>query len=185
MYERTKPINRNVSTTAPVSNYGSNPGQGRCQIVCGGAGAPLYTGSPTNLIQKYQSKYNFCKFCVNGGVLHGDVFDNTNAVIDTFSLIKPYNTTAVEQLDAPHFNPIEVYPNPSKNSFVLKAQSAQKGEGVLRIVDLNGAVVKQEKIKKMETNFEFEMNNLTIAAGTYFVELIVNEQKDVVLLMIK
>src|SRR3954465_11910661 len=34
MYERSKPINRNVSTGAPVTKYGSGPKEGRCQIVC-------------------------------------------------------------------------------------------------------------------------------------------------------
>ncbi len=182
MYERTKPINRNISTTGPVTNYGSNPGEGRCQIVCGGAGAPLYGGTPTNMIQKYQSKYNFVEFCVNGNSLHGDVFDETNSIIDTFTLVKSI-TTDIKNLKQ-EFNPIEIYPNPTKNNFSIKNQSSRIGIGTLRILDLNGVVVREEKINKTEINFEYQMDNINIAPGAYFVELSIKEQKDVIMLMI-
>jgi hypothetical protein len=39
-YQRTVPINRNVSTSSGVASYGSGEGMGRCQIVAGNAGAP-------------------------------------------------------------------------------------------------------------------------------------------------
>ncbi len=134
MYERTKPINRNISTTAPVANYGSGVGEGRCQLVCGGAGAPLYTGTATNFIQEYQSEYNFVKVCVTGNSLHADVYDDNNAVLDSFTLSKP--VVVGIQNKKQQFNPIEIYPNPTKNSFTIKNNSAEKGNGVIRIVDL-------------------------------------------------
>ena len=45
-YQRSKPINRNISTSLPIGGYGSNPDQGRCEIVTGAAGAPLAGLSP-------------------------------------------------------------------------------------------------------------------------------------------
>jgi hypothetical protein len=39
-YQRTVPINRNVSTNSEVASYGSGEGMKRCQIVAGNAGAP-------------------------------------------------------------------------------------------------------------------------------------------------
>jgi hypothetical protein len=37
--ERSKPPIENVSTSSVVASYGSGPTDGRCEIVCGGAGA--------------------------------------------------------------------------------------------------------------------------------------------------
>ncbi|MBI1836089.1 MAG: metallophosphoesterase family protein, partial [Flavobacteriia bacterium] len=88
MYERSKPINRNVSTTTPVLTYGSGPDQGRCQIVCGGAGAPLYTAAPSWFVETYQSSYNFCKFNVNENQLCDSTFDVNGNLIETFCIEK-------------------------------------------------------------------------------------------------
>jgi len=182
MYERTKPINRNVSTTNPVSSYGSLPGEGRCQIVCGGAGAPLYTGTPNNFIQKYQSKYNFVEFCVNGNSIHGDVFDETNAIIDSFTIVKSIATNIKNPNQ--QFNPISVYPNPAQKEFTLKCNSIQKGNGTLKIFDVGGMELWREDVMKNDELFEYEVDNLNLKPGVYFVELKISEQKDVVLLMI-
>ncbi|NQX40879.1 3',5'-cyclic AMP phosphodiesterase CpdA [Pedobacter steynii] len=88
MYERTKPLNRNVSTTVPVAQYGSLPGQGRCEIVCGGAGAPLYAVSSNWFIEIAESKYNLCKFDVTDNRICNTTFDNKGKVIDSFCLTK-------------------------------------------------------------------------------------------------
>ncbi len=186
MYERTKPINRNVSTTSPVTQYGSEPGQGRCQIVCGGAGAPLKTGIPTNFIQTYQSKYNFSEFCINGNALNCTTYDNNNAIIESFSLSKSGLKSAQSEIKETKeiFNPIEIYPNPAKNNFTLKTNSLLKGEGVINIVDINGTIVKKENVMKYEANFEYHLNDLNIAPGSYFIEIIFEEHKDTIMLLI-
>jgi hypothetical protein len=88
MYERTKPLNRNVSTTVPVAQYGSEPGQGRCEIVCGGAGAPLYSGKANWFIEVFHSKYNLCKFDVTKNSICNTTFDNNGNIIDSFCLTK-------------------------------------------------------------------------------------------------
>ncbi len=181
MYERTKPINRNVSTTAAVTTYGSGTGQGRCEIVCGGAGAPLYTGTTSWFIQKYSSSYNFINFCVNGKSLHGTAYSNTNAVIDTFTINKV--TVGIETMNQ-RFNQIEVYPNPTQNVFTLKCVSPQTGEGVVRILDLNGKELRKEKVTKSQELFENKYDLGGYAPGAYFVELTVAGQTDHVMLMV-
>lgn len=89
MYERTKPINRNISTTIPVAEYGSDPGQGRCQIVTGGAGAPLSPVGTAWWLELGASSLHYCKLDIDGIDISITVFDETQTVIDHFTLSKP------------------------------------------------------------------------------------------------
>ncbi|MBA3705209.1 MAG: metallophosphoesterase [Bacteroidetes bacterium] len=183
MYERSKPINRNVSTTAPVSKYGSNSWEGRCQIVCGGAGAPLYTGSATVFIQKYVSTYNFCKFNIDGYVLCDTTFDNNGAIIETFCIDKtPLSTGGINNNQL--FYDLTVFPNPTKNGFKLKYTSPLRGEAFIKIYDIKGKEVASEKVVKTADLLEFEYNLFNYAKGVYSVQVIMGTQKDDALLVL-
>ncbi|MGX7668412.1 T9SS type A sorting domain-containing protein [Flavobacterium pedocola] len=181
MYERTKPINRNVSTTAAVTNYGSGATDGRCQIVCGGAGAPLYAGTPTWFIQSYQSKYNFCKMDVTDNSLCVTSVDQNDVTIDSFCINKTTLGTATGQT----FNPIKVVPNPVTDIFTLDYQSADLGEVNIRIYDMNGRLVAEEKAQKQQTNFTFRYNMSKFQKGVYNLEITVGKQKDTSLIVVK
>lgn len=114
MYERTKPINRNVSTSAPVTKYGSGPNEGRCEIVCGGAGAPFYSGKANAFVEKLvTNKNHFCKLNVrplpNGGTeLRDSTFDSDGNLIDNFVITKPGTTGIISSNIT--FNPITIAP---------------------------------------------------------------------------
>ncbi len=184
MYERTKPINRKTSTSTPVSTYGSGVGEGRCQIVCGGAGAPLYTGnSNVWFIEKYSSSFNYLEFCVNGNSLEGIAHDETDAVIDNFTITKP--TTVDVKNNNQKFNPISIYPNPVETNFTLKYQSLETGKGTLKIVDMNGKILKTENVMKAQQLFENKFDATGLAAGMYYVEIQIDNQCDRTLMIIK
>lgn len=186
MYERTKPINRNISTTSAVTEYGSDPGQGRCQIVCGGAGAPLYTGSPTWAIEKYQSKYNFCRFTINGSVLSDTTFDNNGNVIDAFSIVKNGGmTTGVNNISIQQFNKIKVFPNPIESEYKLTYFSSFIGEVTVKIFDVAGREVMSEKVLKDQEKLEYSNEMGTYAKGAYVFQIIVGEQRDSQLVILK
>ena len=70
-YQRTKPINRNISTTSPVDIYGSLEGMGRCQIVSGGAGVRLNDAADPGLwwLGKSESKHHFCNIDIDGDLM--------------------------------------------------------------------------------------------------------------------
>ncbi len=182
MYERTKPINRNISTSAPVATYGSNPGQGRCQIVCGGAGAPLYTGTANWFIEKYQSKYNFCKININGTELIDSTFDNTGALIETFTIAKI--TTGIESKNK-IFNQISVLPNPTEGNFTLKYNSSILGDAFITIFDLEGKKITQEKVIKSRNELMFKYDIRNYSKGVYTIEVQIGKQKDNALLILK
>jgi len=174
MYERTKPINRLVSTTAPVTTYGNGTGQGRCEIVCGGAGAPLYTGTTTAFIQVYQSKYNFVKFTVNGNQLCGTAIDNTGATIDTFCLT---STLGVNE-NTISFYPIKIAPNPVKKAFNFTYKSPNTGAALVTIYDMTVKEVFSQTVNKDadEMNFTSDLSNLP--KGVYNLMITMGNQKD-------
>lgn len=182
MYERTKPINRNVSTSAPVSTYGSGSTEGRCQIVCGGAGAPLYNGTPTWFIQSYQSKYNFCKMDVTDNSLCVIAVDNNDVTIDSFCINK---STLSTQNPAVNFYPIKLVPNPVKDAFTLQYSSPDLGAVSIKIYDMNGKKVAEEKAQKDTNDFSFRYDMSKYPKGVYNLEISVGNQKDSALVVLK
>ncbi|MCL9805813.1 metallophosphoesterase [Flavobacterium amniphilum] len=175
LYERFKPINRNVSTSSPVANYGSQPTEGRCQVVCGGAGAPLYTAGSSSFLQAFKSDYHYVIFDVTGTTLCGTVYDDTNVVIDNFCINKP---NSAKQAQKQIFYPIKVYPNPVKDSFKVEYSSPNTGEAIISIYDVKGNLITTEKTNKPATDFTYTYNGSTLKPGVYVFEIQMENQKD-------
>jgi Calcineurin-like phosphoesterase/Secretion system C-terminal sorting domain len=175
MYERTKPLNRNISVTTPVLNYGSQPTEGRCEIVCGGAGAGLYTPNPTWFIENYKRSYNLCKFDVTSTSLCGTVFDENNLIIDSFCINKPsLEVTSQNQV----FYPLKVVPNPVTNIFRIEYSSPIKGAVTITIFDLNGKLVESKSAIKSDSVFNFEYDGSKLESAVYSLEIEMGVQKD-------
>jgi hypothetical protein len=182
MYERSKPINYTLSPNAPVAQYGSGPGQGRCEIVAGGAGAPLYTGTPAWFTQTYQSAYNLCKLSVNDCTLTDSTFDNNNALIETFTLDK---CNAGIGNNRPATNLVSCVPNPSKGRFVLHYQSTLDGEVVITVTDLLGKMVEREQVQKEQFELEHKIDLSKHSKGFYIVQVELGGQKNSVKIEVK
>ncbi len=193
-YQRTKPVNMKVSTSAPVSKYGSEPGQGRCQIICGGAGAPLYALNPSNpdawAMEKYQSVDNFVLFEVNDCKLTVTAYKSDGTVLDNFVLDKTgtpsCNTTGSnsEVNEASFFNAIKVTPNPNAGVFDLDLSSQDIGKGKVNIYDMMGKLVYSKEIEKTGLNFKDQYNLSALPKGIYNVQVIVNAQTDNALIIL-
>jgi len=89
-YQRTKPINRNVSTTTAVAEYGSNPGQGRCEIVAGAAGAPLSGAATAGLwwLESTLNDHHYCNIAIDGNTLTFKAYSRDQTVFDQFTISK-------------------------------------------------------------------------------------------------
>jgi len=74
-YLRTKPINRNVSDTSAVNEYGSGPGQGRCQVIAGSYGAPRYPADSGWFVDVAFDRYAYTTIEINGNKLILRAFD--------------------------------------------------------------------------------------------------------------
>ncbi len=177
LYERFKPINRNVSTTNAVATYGSGPTEGRCQVVCGGAGAPLYDAGTSSLLQTFKKDYHFVKFDVTGTSLCGTVYDDTNVVIDNFCINKASSKMATDA-KKDIFYPITIYPNPVKDVVKVKYNSPNTGKAIISIYDLKDQLMAQENAIKSDAEFTYEYNTSTLKAGIYVFEIQIDGQKD-------
>jgi hypothetical protein len=189
MYERTKPLNRNVSTTVPVAQYGSEPGQGRCEIVCGGAGAPLYSGKANWFIEVFQSKYNLCKFDVTKNSIRNTTYDNNGNILDSFYLTKgsddKQESTAGEKSVVKEFYPMLITPYTTLDGFDLEYKSPYQGEALIKIYDKKGKVIIKQKTSKTDEGFKFTQNMSKYKKEVYTVEITVGGQKDSSLLILK
>ena len=182
MYERTKPLNRNISLTAPVTTYGSRPDQGRCQVVCGGAGAGL-TDLITNwYIENYKRSHNFCKFDVTENTLCGTVYDEMDLVIDSFCIDK---TPLGVNSQGATFYPLKIVPNPVDDIFKIIYSSPNRGEVRITIFDLNGKKIDSKTARKSESEFVFKYDASKLQSGIYSVELQMGNQKDHALMVHK
>ncbi len=95
-YQRSKPINRSVSTTAPVAEYGSNPGQGRCEVVAGAAGAPLNgVATPQWWLESTANEYHYCNVAIDGNTLSFKAYRSDQTIIDQFAITKSQATIPV------------------------------------------------------------------------------------------
>ncbi len=177
LYERFKPINRNVSTTNAVATYGSGPTEGRCQVVCGGAGAPLYDAGTSSLLQTFKKDYHFVKFDVTGTSLCGTVYDDTNVVIDNFCINKATGKLATDT-KKDIFYPIKIYPNPVRDVVKVNYNSPNIGKAIITIYNLKDQIVAQESTTKLDTEFTYEYNTSALKSGIYVFEIEMDGQKD-------
>lgn len=182
MYERSKPLNRNISLTNPVASYGSQPFEGRCEIVCGGAGAGLTDPSSAWFIESFKKSYNLCNFDVTPTSMCGTVYDQNNIIIDAFCISKPLlGTNEQKQV----FYPIKIVPNPVANFFRIYYTSPILGDTKITIFDLNGKLIESKSGNKLYPEFTFEYDASKLASGVYNVEIQIENQKDHSLLIKK
>lgn len=88
-YTRSKPINRNISDTSAVSEYGSGPDEGRCQVIAGSYGAPRHPADSGWFVQSSYEKYAYTTTKVNGNELILRAFDaETGEKFDELVLVK-------------------------------------------------------------------------------------------------
>ncbi|HOY30862.1 MAG TPA: CehA/McbA family metallohydrolase [Bacteroidales bacterium] len=90
-YQRTVPINRNISDTSGVASYGHCPLNGRCQIVSGAAGAPMYGPGYGWFMAKSASIMHYVNIEVAGDSLVIKTFDYNNVMIDSLMIFNTLN----------------------------------------------------------------------------------------------
>lgn len=89
-YQRTVPINRNVSTNSAVALYGSEDGMGRCQIVAGNAGAPESNPASSSFwwLDNSVKGRHFVDVQIDGEQLHMKAYYADHTVFDSLRLSK-------------------------------------------------------------------------------------------------
>lgn len=189
-YERSKPINLNVSSNTAVTKYGSAKGEGRCEIVSGGAGAGLYKqGSSQDAwaMNLFNSTYNYVYCDIKDCKLTITAYSQSNTIIDSFTLDKSSSsgcTTGVAEVSE-KFNPISVFPNPTTNTFTLNYTSDLTGEAIIKIFDMTGQEIAREKTSKTGNTMTFKYDLSKHVKGIYVISVIMGDQKDNATLILK
>ncbi len=192
-YQRSYPINLSASPVGtPVAQYGSATGQGRLQIISGGAGAGLYsetTGSADSwAIAKFDETYNYVYFDVQGCKITITDYDQTNAVVETLTLDKtasPSCTATGISTVSEKANALTILPNPMEGAFTLRYTSDQTGEAVIKIYDVNGKEVTSQKVTKSSNLLEFQYDLSGHAKGIYAVSVIMGDHKETTNMILK
>lgn len=183
-YQRFKPINQNISTTAPVSNYGSGLSDGRCEIISGGAGAPLdaQTVFSSPFLQTFQSTNCFVMVnetgCQNGySKMHVTAYNDAGTIIlDSVTLYKACVPTGIATIQDKVSN-IKAIPNPATAEVTLQYTSSLRGDAVIKLFDENGAVVRTYNVKKDKDLLQYELNLSGLSKGVYILSVFINSQQ--------
>jgi len=173
-YLRAKPINLNVSSASPVAEYGSNPGQGRLQVVAGSYGAPLAGTGTGWFVDKNMSVLNYTKFVIDDNVMKMSAYNMTGTLIDSVTLSKKGATgvTAPGTTSPAEWNLMQNFPNPFNASTTIH-YSLPKSEHVdLKLLDFSGREI-DTLIKEHQTAGQHEAKWTAegLPSGLYFYRL--------------
>lgn len=92
-------------------------------------------------------------------------------------------TCAVSVLDG-NFNAVQVYPNPNKGEFTLRAQLAAAGDLSYRLVDLSGRTVYAADRDALQSEWQ-ERIRVQVPGGMYFLHLVSGDSKATVLVVME
>ena len=129
---------------------------------------------------------------VDGKEYEEDVFVNVmktkdgdkTTIITTKCIIKSLNEEDKKSLEkagvdlAPESNEnklemdkLSFHPNPSNGKFTLKFNTEQKGDTDIRIYDINGKEVYNERVRNFDGKYEKEIDISENGSGTYFLKV--------------
>lgn len=169
-YQRSKPINRNVSTTSSVAKYGSLEGMGRVEIVAGNAGAPLSAAASSSLwwLERSESKRHFCNVDIDGDRLIFKALDANRVIFDELILDK--NISGITDL---RVNKSIVYPNPTEGELTIENPS--NNEFSYSVYTITGKLVAN---RHNITSLKTEVDMSDFSNGAYIVDIRTSEQTE-------
>jgi hypothetical protein len=175
-YLRTKPINLNISTTSAVDKYGSNPGEGRLQIVAGSYGAPVKETGSEWFIEQNLSTMNYTKFEINDSLLNMNAYNMSGTLIDKVTITKGKATDAEDVIVSKplptEFSLSQNFPNPFSYSTTINYSLSKSVYVSLKIYNYLG-----QEIETLVDEYQFigdhQINWIpeVLTNGIYFYKL--------------
>ncbi len=177
-YLRSKPINLNVSSTAAVAEYGSEPGQGRLQILSGSYGAPVYAPGTGWFIEENLSTMNYTKFEIDGEVLVMNAYNMVGTLIDNVTINKGAANIADGGATVPsEYSLDQNYPNPFNPGTTILYSLPLASKTQLSIYNVSGQLVttltnNHHLAGKHSVHWEgTDGSGNPVSAGVYFCRL--------------
>lgn len=82
-----------------------------------------------------------------------------------------------EEVELQPVDVLSLFPNPNTGQFTLQLLSDNEGDANIRVFDLTGKMVSQQRFASSKGENRFEMDLTAQPAGIYFVEVMVNGQR--------
>lgn len=188
-YQRSKPVNFSSTGTVSVSTeYGTEAGQGICQLICGGSGADLYVQTSNDdvpLTSIFYHGFNYVQIDVQDNTLTANVYGLGSSVSATSPeiLIEKVVIDKSKNLDSTQAtknrqNPINVYPNPADHMLTLKLSSVENGDATIKIFDMTAREIISIKATKTTTTFDKKIDVSNLAKGIYTISVMIGGHKD-------
>jgi len=151
-------------------NAFSQPGQYTISYNLVGADASCnITDNSTNYIQGYSYGGSGFQFCTNTSILASNTM--TINVAGSAIPVQPTPTPSQETTSMK----VQVYPNPSNGDNVRMSFDNIEGTTTIKVVTLNGKVMFEAKADISSTKNTFQLPDLNLAPGVYFVQVINND----------
>lgn len=93
--------------------------------------------------------------------IDGYLLRPTSFKVDSTASITSFNTN----------KNYKVYPNPFKNAITIDVSSDKSETATLNLIDITGKVFESRKVSLKNGQNTFEINNLNLDSGIYFVQL--------------
>ena len=100
-------------------------------------------------------------------------FDNTCTLMS--ETVSSKDVTGIN--DPLSENNIQLYPNPVKDKMSLEMTNLYTGELTIRIVNVAGQVIMENKVEKSNEHFKSELDMLELNSGLYFIHIISDDNK--------
>ena len=173
-YLRSKPINLNVSSTAPVAEYGSNPGQGRLQVTAGSIGAPLSSVGSAWYIEKNLSVYHYSKFFIDGNIMKFKTYNLSGDIIDSLTIKKQIIVGMKDVNTGLHsgYKLNQNYPNPFNGKTTITYHLSKSSNISLKILDITGKEL-ETLVQEFQSagNYQINWQPKELISGIYFYKL--------------
>lgn len=168
--------NPNQSSSYQKYYDGDSPNLGAVYAVVGCSGQKGDGSHPLNHPVMYMSTEDYhgsMVIDINGSELNAKFIDTTGTVLDEFVILKSEGPSALSEYELEDRAQMNVFPNPFHDEFTIELTLTRSEEIELRIIDVNGRVLKQ--FEKQE--FQPGCSQITIvpdhvpANGIYIVEM--------------
>lgn len=154
-------------------------------------GGYLNDSIPISEIEQY---YKIVGFSKNEVILHKwkEITRFSNGKPDSIStytyagdISQLYQEIQVGISSRPIKSSIEIYPNPVNKSYHLKISNDYQGNIPVKMVNLDGKVVKSFNLKKSASSLDSEIGVDGIAKGTYYLSIKLGEKAEFIKLLIQ
>ncbi len=169
-YIRTVPINRNIDIDDAVAEYGSEPGQGRLQVVSGGLGAflSLQIEFFTWYSEVIEREFHYCIANVNGNTFSYQAITQDGTIIDEVTLTK--SLTNIEN-EITNSDNIIIYPNPSNNTLSIYTDLINENIINISVINMTGICLKD--IDNIQSD-KYILNTSSFSSGIYYIRIYTN-----------